>query len=155
MQLSFNIIRHSSFDITFWCAVWNEPTVTNACQCLFHIASMYKMSHKFKMSCQWTLIGWFWFVLFAKHVERWMAKDTRYVCNTESRYKIQIQLNISDFFELFMTLCLEPLITTKSGFPLLTQTLQFYPFFKLLDLLSLLSFLLEVQEIRIIIIFII
>jgi len=45
-----------------------------------------QMSHKFKRLCQWAVIGGFRSVLFVKHVERWMPKDIRYACNTESGY---------------------------------------------------------------------
>ena len=45
------------------------------------------MCHKFKRSCQWAVIGGFRSILFAKHVERWMAKDIRYAGNTKSGYK--------------------------------------------------------------------
>jgi len=45
------------------------------------------MSHKSKRLCPWAVIGGFHSVLFVKQVERWMAKDIRYACNTESGYK--------------------------------------------------------------------
>ena len=49
-----------------------------------------QMSHKFEKSCQWAVIGAFRSVLLAKLVEKWMAKDIRYVRNTESGYNVQI-----------------------------------------------------------------
>ena len=76
------IFRHHS-TIIFRHAVWNQPITTDACWYLFRVTSM-QMSHKFKRSCQWAVIGGFRSVLFAKLVERWMAKDIRYVSNTEN-----------------------------------------------------------------------
>ena len=55
-----------------------------------------QMSHKFKRSCQWAVIGGFYSVLFAKHVERWMGKDIRYARNHESGHK-----NIADCLQVY------------------------------------------------------
>ena len=52
-----------------------------------------QMGHTFKRSFQWAVIGGFRSVLFAKLVEKWMAKDMRYARNTESGY------NLTSFFE--------------------------------------------------------
>ena len=64
-----------------------------------------QMSHKFKRSCQWAVIGGFRSVLFAKHVERWMAKDIGYARNTESGY-VEVVSNKVWLFALFCTLAM-------------------------------------------------
>ena len=45
------------------------------------------ISHKFKRSCYWAVFSGFRSVLFVKHVERWMSKDSRYARSTERGYK--------------------------------------------------------------------
>ena len=84
----------TSFDIIFRRAVWNQPITTDTCRCLFHVTFM-QMSHKFRRSRQWAVIGGFRSVLFAKLVKRWMAKDIRYARNTESGLKDRLERKFS------------------------------------------------------------
>ena len=61
----------------------------NRCMPMFVSCHFYANEPQVQRACQWAVTGGFRSVLFAKHVERWMAKDIGYVRNAESGYKMQ------------------------------------------------------------------